>query len=124
MSEKAVSAGLKTELETAALKVQTIAVDVVLSVRAELMGEFKRGEHSNWDLDEEIRMWDKRAVVLAGGEASEDEDLEDELAPAMENPKPMELGVDPEQAEPDVGAKEVVSEPAETAASAEDIVGD
>ena len=46
VSEKAVSAGLKTELETAALKVQTIAVDSVLSVRAELMGEYKRGEHS------------------------------------------------------------------------------
>ena len=38
-SEKAVSAGLKTELEVAALKVQTIAVDAMLSVRAELMGE-------------------------------------------------------------------------------------
>ena len=53
-SEKAVSAGLKTELEAAALKVQTITVDVVLSTRAELMGKFKRGEHSNWDSDEEI----------------------------------------------------------------------
>ena len=63
-------------------RVQTIAVDVVLSARDELMGEFKRGEHSNWDLDEEIQTWDKRAAVLAGGEASEDED-EEEAAPAM-----------------------------------------
>ena len=47
VSEKAVSAGLKTELEMVALKVQTIVVDVVLSMRTELMGEFKRGEHSN-----------------------------------------------------------------------------
>ena len=54
-SKKAMSAGLKTELETAALKVQTIAVDAMLSARAELMGEFKRGKHSSWDLDEEIR---------------------------------------------------------------------
>ena len=78
VSKKAVSAGLKSELETATLKVQTIAVDVVLSTRAELMGEFKRGEHSNWDPNEEIWMWDKRAAVLAGGKASEDEEDEDE----------------------------------------------
>ena len=51
MKDELVSAGLKSELEMAALKVQTIAVDVVLSARAELMGEFKRGEHSNWDPD-------------------------------------------------------------------------
>ena len=44
-SEKAVSAGLKSELEAAVLKVQIIAVDAVLSVRVELMGEFKRGDH-------------------------------------------------------------------------------
>ena len=53
-SEKAVTAGLRTELETAVEKIQTIAVDAVLSTRAELMFEFKRGEHSIWDPDEEI----------------------------------------------------------------------
>ena len=37
--EKAMSTGLKSELETTALKVQMIAVDVVLSARAELMEE-------------------------------------------------------------------------------------
>ena len=47
VSEKAVSARLKFELETAELKVQTITVDSVLSARAKLMGEFERGEHSN-----------------------------------------------------------------------------
>ena len=77
-SEKVVSTGLKTELEAAMLKVQTIAVDAVLNARAELMGEFKRGEHSSWDPDEEIRTWDKRAAVLTGGEASKDEEDEDE----------------------------------------------
>ena len=60
-SEKAVSAGLRTELEKAAEKMQTIVVDAVLSARAELMGEYKRGEHSSWDPDEEIQTWDKRA---------------------------------------------------------------
>lgn len=40
---KVVSASLKSELETAALKVQTIAVDAVLSARAKLMGVYKRG---------------------------------------------------------------------------------
>ena len=54
VSEKAVSAGLKAELETAAEKIQTIAVDAVLSTRAELMGEFKRGDHLSWNPDEEI----------------------------------------------------------------------
>ena len=53
--EKVVITGLKSELEMATLKVQTIAVDVVLSARAELIGEFKIGEHSSWDPDEEIR---------------------------------------------------------------------
>ena len=45
-SKKAVSAALKAELEAAEEKFQTITVDVVLSARAELMGEYKRGEHS------------------------------------------------------------------------------
>lgn len=31
----------------AAMKVQTIAVDAVLSARAELMGEYKKREHSS-----------------------------------------------------------------------------
>ena len=102
-SEKAMSAGLKFELETAALKVQTIVVDGVLSMRAKLMGEFKRGEHSNWDLDEEIWTWDKRAAVLAGGEA-----LEDEPTPVVEGSEQAK-GVDPGNAEPDVGATKVHS---------------
>ena len=72
-SEKAVSAGLRTELETATEKIQTMAVDVVLSARAELMGEYRRGEHSSSDPDEEIQTWDKRAAVLAGDKAASDE---------------------------------------------------
>ena len=36
-SKKAVSAGLKAELETATEKIQTITVDVMLSARAELI---------------------------------------------------------------------------------------
>ena len=61
--------------------------------------------------------------MIAGGKISEDEEIEDESAPAAGSPKPVEVGVDPKQAEPDVGAKEVVPEPAETTASAEDIAG-
>ena len=90
----------------------------ILSARAELMAEFKRGEHSSWDPDEEIRTWEKRKALIAGGEVSEDEEIKDESAPAVGSPKPVE-GV-----EPDVGAKEVVPEPVETVASAEDIAGD
>ena len=118
------SAGLKTELETVVLKVQTIVVDAVLTARTELMGEFKWGEHSNWDTDEEIRTWDKRAAVLAGGEDASDEEDEEEVAPAVGSPKPKEMEVNPKQVEPDVGAEAVVSEHTETAASAEDLAKD
>ena len=45
--ERADNSGLREELETATLKVQSIAVDAVLSARAELMEEFKRGEHAS-----------------------------------------------------------------------------
>ena len=50
------------------------------------MGEFKRGEHTSSDPDEEIRTWEKRKVDLAG---------EDELAPDMGSLKQVEMGVDP-----------------------------
>ena len=49
--ENVVSASHKSELDTATLKVQTIAVDVVFSARTELMEEFKKGEHTSWDPD-------------------------------------------------------------------------
>ena len=61
--------------------------------------------------------------MLAGGEVSEDEENEDELAPATESPKQVE-GVNPERVEPDVGAKEVAPESGEVATSAEDIARD
>ena len=103
--DKAVSANLKSELETATLKVQTIAVDAVLSARAGLMGEFKRGDHSNWDPHEEIRTWERRATVLDGdADASEDED-EEESALAIGSPKQVELGGGSKQVESDAGAK-------------------
>ena len=51
VKEKVVSADLNFELETIALKVQTMVVDAMLSVRAELMAEFKRGEHLSWNPD-------------------------------------------------------------------------
>ena len=115
--EKAVSAGLKVELEKAAERVQTIAVDAVLSARAELMGEFKRGEHSSWDPDEEIEIWRKREAVLAGVEsASDGEASEDEGAPVVESPKQQEEVVLPELGEPAAGAEGVVPEPEDAAA--------
>ena len=129
--EKAVSAGLRAELEEAAEKVQTIAVDAVLSARAELMGEFKRGEHSSWDPDEEIETWRKREAVLAGAEsASDGEASEEEGAPAVESPEQQEAEVVPELGEPADGAEDAVPEqqvaPAheDPAASAEDIARD
>ena len=119
VGEKAVSAGLKVELETAAERVQTIAVDAILSARAELMGEFKRGEHSSWDPDEEIETWRKREAMLAGLEAASDEEDDDEEAPVVQSPKQQEGDVVSELGEPAAGAEDVVPE-AEVAAAHED----
>ena len=95
------------------------------------MGEFKRGEHSSWDPDEEIETWRKREAVLAGGEsASDGEASDDEEAPAVESPKRKEDDVIPELGEPGAGAEGVVLEPKDAAAhedpaaSAEDIAKD
>ena len=129
--EKAVSAGLRAELEEAAERVQTIAVDAVLSAWAELMGEFKRGEHSSWDPDEEIEIYRKREAVLAGVEsASDGEASEDEGAPVVESPKRQEEEVVPELGESAAGTEGTVPEPDDVAApedpaaSAEDIAKD
>lgn len=128
-SEKAVSAGLRAELEEAAERVQTIAVDAVLSARAELMGEFKRGEHSSWDPDEEIETWRKREAVLAGAESAF-EDSEDEGAPAGGSLKQPEVEVVPQPDEQAAEAEDVVPEPVDApahedpAVSAEDLAED
>lgn len=60
---------------------------------------------------------------MAGGKVSEEEEVE-EAALAVESPKQKELGVDPRQAEPDMGVEAVVSDPAEMAANAEDLARD
>ena len=52
--EKASSASHRFELESITVEVQAITVNAILSARAELMVEFKKGEHSFWDSDEEI----------------------------------------------------------------------
>ena len=44
--EKAENATLKAELESTLKKMQFIAVDAILHGMAELMGKFKRGEHT------------------------------------------------------------------------------
>ena len=49
--ERADSFSLREEFETMRLKAQSIAVDAVLSARAELMEEYKKGEHASWDPD-------------------------------------------------------------------------
>ena len=120
--EKAVSTGLKSELETATLKMQNILMDFVLSARAELMGEYKRGEHSSWDPDEETRTWYKRAAVLGGGEVSKDEEEMSTLA--IRNPKVMGPGDGYDQAEPNTRAKDVALDVGEQVASHEDITKD
>ena len=83
------------------------AVDAILRARAELMGEFKRGEHANWDLDQEIQTWEKRKAVLAKwDEESEKEEDEDKPTPVAESPKQTELGDSSKQAEPEAGAND------------------
>ena len=84
--EKATSATLRSEVESITAEAQAIAVNAVLSARAELMAEFKKGEHSSWDPDEEIRTWEKRQTLMAGGEVSEDKEVE-EAALAVESSK-------------------------------------
>ena len=87
------------------------------------MEEFKRGEHSSWDPNEEIQTWDKKAAVLAGGEVSEDEE-EEVSTPAIGSPKKKGPQVETELAEPDAGAKDVDVEPGEKATSHEEITVD
>ena len=101
--ERADNSGLREELETATLKVQSIAVDTVLSARAELIEEFKRGEHASWDPDQEIETWKKREAVLAAGE--DESDAEEEEAPATGSPKTQKTVTDPGRVEPDAGVE-------------------
>ncbi|KAL5574014.1 hypothetical protein UlMin_023611 [Ulmus minor] len=121
--ERADNSGLREELETATLKVQSIAMDAVLSARAELMEEFKRGEHASWDPDQEIETWKKREAMLAAGEDESDAEEEEE-APAVGSPKTQETVANPEHVEPDAGAEPVAPEPEDAAVSAEVIAKD
>ena len=121
--ERADNSGLREELEAAMLKVQSIAVDAVLSARAELMEEFKRGEHVSWDPDQEIETWRKREAVLAAGEDESEADEEEET-PATGSPKTQETVTDPGRVEPETGAELVAPEPEDAAVSAEDIAKD
>ena len=66
----------------------------------------------------------REAVLAAGEEATDEEEDEEEPALAMGSPKQVEMGVGPERIKPDAGAKEVVPESGEMAASVEDIVED
>ena len=102
--EKAENASLNSELEMATLKVQTIAMDVVLRARAELVKEFKRSEQTSWDPDEEIWTWKRREAVLAGGGDESKED-DDESTPMAGSPKRIKLG--DKQAEPKAGIGDV-----------------
>ena len=91
-------------LESTLKKMQSIAVYAVLHARAELLGEFKRGEHASWDPNQEIKTWEKREVVLAKGEEEESNEEEDESTPVAESPKQIELRDSSKQAESEEGA--------------------
>ncbi|KAL5573741.1 hypothetical protein UlMin_023338 [Ulmus minor] len=119
--EKATTASLRTEVESITAEAQAIAVNAVLSARAELMAEFKKGEHSSWDPDEEIRTWERRQTLMAGGEVSEEEEVE-EAALAAESPKQKD-DVAPEQGEPAAGGEGIVPEPEDAAATEDSAAG-
>ena len=121
-AEKATTASLRTEVESITAEAQAIAVNAVLSARAELMAEFKKGEHSSWDPDEEIRTWERRQTLMAGGEVSEEEEVE-EATLAAESPKQKD-DVAPEQGEPAAGAEGVVPEPEDVAAPEDPAAGE
>ena len=44
---------------------KSVAVDAILHARAELIEEFKAGQHTDWDPDFEINVWKEREVELA-----------------------------------------------------------
>ena len=62
-------------------------MDTVLSARAELMEEFKKGEHASWDPNHEIWMWKKREAMLTGGGNEFGEEDEEESTPVATSPK-------------------------------------
>ena len=102
--ERAENSGLKKGLETVRLKAQSVAMDAVLSARAELIKEYKKGEHASWDPDEEIETWKKRKTVLAAGEeASDEEEDEEESALVVGSPKLVEVCGGSRHAEPNMG---------------------
>ena len=90
VKEKAKSAILEAELEATLKKMQFIAVNAILHVRAKLMGEFKRVEHASWDSDQEIQTWKDREDVFAKGDEEESEEEESELTPTAESAKQAE----------------------------------
>ena len=85
--EKAKNEVVKAELESTINKMKFIVVDAILNARAELMREFKRGKHANWDPDQEIHTWKDREAVLAKGDGEESDKEEDEFG----SPKHVEL---------------------------------
>ena len=63
-------------------------------------------------------------MLAAGEEVTNEEEDEEESAPPLGSLKQVELGVGPQQVEPDTGATEVVVESGEKVARVEDIPGD
>ena len=90
------------------------------------MGEFKRGEQTSWDLDEEIRTWKRKEAVLTGGGDGKESKEDEELTPILGSLKHAELGDSSKQVGPEAGCGEVRGDmgeqgPAEPIVSHEDI---
>ena len=106
-------------------------MDAVLSSQVELMEEYKKGEHTSWDPNQEFQTWKRREVVLAVGEDETDEEDEDEeeLPLVVGSSKQVELGGSSKQIGPNVSPDDAASDmgeqgPIEPTASHEDITRD
>ena len=91
------------------------------------MEEFKKGEHTSWDPDEEIQMWKRWQAMLDGGGDESEED--EELAAMIRSPKQSELGDGSKEAKPEAGVGNVSGDvgkqgPIEHVVSQEDITKD
>ena len=79
----------KAEMEVTLTQIKSVAVNVTLHVRAELMEECKAGQHVNWDPDLEIKFWKEKEAALAGHEDVE-ETVEEPSSPMVESLRPIE----------------------------------
>ena len=86
VTSEAACAATKFEMDATLTHMRSVVVDATFHERAELMEEFKAGQHVEWELDFEIGIWKEREGELAGAR-SMDEKTEEPLSPMVESLK-------------------------------------